>query len=295
MAHWRSPKLKNVGRAVRRALLTLSAVLVAIVGIAQEDGRLPPHMVDEGRRMLGDSIRFCILEDGLTADFDLALAAELASVLLLEVEVRPVSAYHRSRPLDYRPNLLMEEIHLYLAERCEAFLGFTVAQGYPDWLSIGRPYLRTRFVLAATEGDVTALRDIPAGTPIGFRYLSSADIQFAMFLETLPLDDRWRRVPYPDNQILIDRLLDGTLDVAILWEPALFVATGGDPASHDIHLIAADPYRPPEVRFAVGLLSRDTFLRTMLDAAVVELIESGAIERLLEEHGLPGEPAPVGR
>jgi polar amino acid transport system substrate-binding protein len=272
----------------------LTVLLTVLVG-GMVGAQVPPHMVEEGRRMQGDRVRFCVNADGLTVDFDRELATELAQAQLLDSEIYAASAFQYSLALDYRPNFTEDEIYMLLADYCEAFMGFTLSSEYADWLTVGRPYLITRSVAVVASDDYTSLNDVPAGEAVGARYLSAADIQLATLLRTLPAEERWRRVSYPNNELLLERLLDGTLTAVIIWEPALAAATAGDPEEYGIRIIPSGSLRPPEVQFVIALRARDTFLRSLLDEAVVALTEDGVVQRLLDEHGIPGRPAGTGR
>ena len=49
---------------------------------------------------------------------------------------------------------------------------------------------------------------------------------------SLPERSRWQRHAYYNNKVLIDRLLDGTVAAAFVWEPALYRAAGGKPETN---------------------------------------------------------------
>lgn len=277
-------------RRVACALVAVAACGLLSLSAHAQRPLVPPGMADERRRVSGDELSFCIHSGTLTAEFDEDLAAEVADVLLLEPEFHTISG--RSIPYDYRIGLSAEQIFVYLSDNCEAFSGFTlVAGGYPDWLILSRPYLRSTFVLAVTDPDTISLSSIPAGAKIGTRGVTSADIQFALYNQSLPSNQRWRRLPYPDNELLIQRLLDGAIDAAIIWEPALYAATNGDPEAAGIAIARIDGFDPPNVSFSFGLRSRDTLLRALIDDAITALLEDGVVETLLNEHGIVAEPA----
>ena len=273
--------------------------LFAGVGTAQpvpiED--IPPEILRHRLRVAGDSIRFCVHSEALIADFDRAIAAELGSILLLDVDYYEIIPPARVPSLDYRMPLSNAELFVFLTDNCDAFLGFTLAAGgYPDWMTFTRGYLRTRFVLAATDQGFNRMGDLPRDQPIGTRSLSQADIHFASFLRSLPEQARWRRFPYPDNAVLVERLLDGTIIAALVWEPALYAATGGNPGNYGVSVISLEPMAEPiYLEFGVALREREAFLRTIFDQGIVALIEEGVVEELLDKHDLPGRPGSLGR
>jgi ABC-type amino acid transport substrate-binding protein len=115
-----------------------------------------------------------------------------------------------------------------------------------------------------------------------------------VYLRSLPESERWRRAPYPWDKLVIDRLLDGTLDTAVIWQPALD-ATDHDPEGAGIRIIDSAPFTPPVLNFGIALRDRNRLIRTMLDQAIVRLIEDGTIARVLEQSDLPGQQRPLGR
>jgi polar amino acid transport system substrate-binding protein len=258
---------------------------------------VPREFLQDRRRLAGDHIAFCINPQGLLASFERELAAELASVLLLEYSFAPeVRHIAPPLPLDYRFPITYDELLIYLTDHCAAFMGFSLAGGsYPNWLTFTRAYLRTPFVLAVTNSSYRRLSDIPRHLPIGARSGSEGDIRLMSYILSLPPEQRWRRFPYRDHELLIERLQAGEVEEALLWEPALYAATEGNPERYGIHIILTDPLPQPEIQFGITLRSRETFLRTMLDDAIVALIEDGTIEQLLQKHDLPGRPGSLGR
>lgn len=277
----------------RFAILWPLPFLISLALGQQNDNpidRIPSYFLEEGRRLAGDRITFCINEEGLLADFDRAVAHELAQVLLLEDTLVDIEAVRRTNELDYRLPLNQQELFIILTNECSAFMGFLLStSGYADWLTITRPYLRTRFVLAVLEGaDVGNLGNLPAGARVGTRMLSSADLNFTAFNGSLPPDRRWRRIPYPNNRLLLERLLDGSLDGILIWEPALHVGFGNDLEAAGVKVVPTTPFQGPVIDFGVVLKQRDIFLRQALDEAIAVLIEDGIATGLITELGIQG-------
>ena len=269
--------------------------LLLAVSYAQEPF-VPREWLEDRLRRQGDRLVFCIHKDGLTAQFDRSVASQLADVLLLEADFYEVVPPLRpTPPLDYRLPLTEDQLFLIMTDRCEAFMNFSLAAGtYPEWMMLTRSYYRSGFVLAVTESDYEELADIPFDQPIGSRMLTSADIRFATYLHSLAEGSRWQRFPYPDNQMLLERLVDGTVAAALIWEPALDAFVEANAEAEGIQIIGTDPFQPPEMEFGIALRARDSFLRTLLDEAIVAIIEDGAVEQLLEDHSLPGRPGSLG-
>jgi polar amino acid transport system substrate-binding protein len=206
-------------------------------------------------------------------------------MLLLTAEVVDVKGWRPTEPLDYRLPLTLEDIYIEFAERCDGFMGFTLAQGYPEWMSLTRPYLVTRTVIATTTPGYRRLADIPATRPIGTRILGGVDNQVSMYLQSLPERSRWQRHAYYNNKMLIDRLLDGTVAAAFVWEPALYRAAGGKPETAGLQIIPS-PIPLYETEFGIAVRSHDMFLSSALGQAIDALQADGTIDRLLVEHGL---------
>ena len=202
-----------------------------------------------------------------------------------------IKTWRPTEPLDYRLPLMLEEIYIQFAERCDGFMGFTLAQGYPEWMTITRPYLVTRTVIATNTTNVRKLTDVPVNRPLGTRILGGVDNQVIMYLQSLPEKSRWSRFTYYNNKVLIDRLLDGTVAAAFVWEPALYRATGGKPEAAGLHIIPS-PFALYETEFGIAVRAHDTFLSAMLGQAIDALRAEGRIDRLLAEHGLAAPKGP---
>jgi polar amino acid transport system substrate-binding protein len=281
----------------RPAIVALLAALVCCAsGAASAQGmEIPPRDTyqDRGRGGQGNKVALCVNGAAMMASFDAALARELASALLLTAEVIEVKTWRPTEPLDYRLPLMIEEIYIQFAEQCDGFMGFTLAQGYPEWMIVTRPYLVTRTVIATTAPNVRRLADIPPTRPLGTRILGGVDNQVTMYLQSLPEKSRWPRLAYYNNKILIDRLLDGTVAAAFVWEPALYRATGGKPQAAGLHIIPS-PFKPYETELGIAVRTQDSFLSATLGQAIDALRADGTIDRLLAEHGLAA-PKPPGK
>ncbi len=265
----------------------LAALVFVNVGFAfaQFEDIPPRDVYREKGRSRGNQIALCVNSAAMMASFEKALAEEISSRLLLTPKVIEVKTWHPTEPLDYRMPLTFEEIYIEFAERCDGFMGFTLAQGYPSWLIVTRPYLSTRFVLAATSPEFRKLSDIPVSRPIGTRMMGIVDNQLIFYLQSLPEKSRWQRLPYFNNKMLLDRLLDHTVAAAFVWEPALYRATGGDPEGKGIHVIPP-PFELSDTELGIGLRSNDAYLATTLGQAIDSLRADGTVDRLVVEHVL---------
>ena len=276
---------QTVVAAIAMAMLAAMLFANAKLAFAQFEDMPPRDVYRERGRTGGNQMALCINSAGMMASFEKAVGEQIASRLLLTPKVIEVKTWHPTEPLDYRLPLSFEEIYIEFAERCDGFMGFTLAQGYPSWLIITRPYLSTRMVLAATSPEIRNLADIPVTRPIGTRMLSVVDNQLIVYLQSLPEKSRWQRLPYFNNKLLLDRLLDRTVAAAFVWEPALYRATSGDPDSKGIHVIPP-PFELAETEFGIALRSNDAYLATTLGQAIDSLRSDGTINQLLVEHML---------
>jgi polar amino acid transport system substrate-binding protein len=276
----------------RPVISAMLAALLCIAGSAASAQEVPPRDVYQDRgRGQSNKVALCVNADAMMASFESALAREIASVLLLTPTVIEIKAWRPTEPLDYRLPLMLEEIYIQFAERCDGFMGFTLAQGYPEWMAVTRPYLVTRTVIVTNATNVRKLADVPVNRPLGTRILGGVDNQVIMYLQSLPEKTRWSRLTYYNNKVLMDRLLDGTVAAAFVWEPALYRATGGKPEAAGLHTISS-PFALYDTEFGIAVRAHDTFLNTMLGQAIDALRADGTIDRLLAEHGLAAPKGP---
>jgi polar amino acid transport system substrate-binding protein len=239
----------------------------------------------------GDALRFCIHAESLTAAFDTSVAVALADRLLIEPRIQLVASAERTAPLDHRLPMNSTELFTVMMNDCDALMGFILASNqFSSWLSVTRAYYSTSHVLVSGTEQLGSLRDVPRDQPIGTRALSQADLQLINHLQSLPAADRWQRFPYPDNQLLLERVADGTVAAALVWEPALHAFTAGAPEAHGLFLIPADPLTPGDIAFSIALKTGDAQLQVLLDQAILSLIDDGIITDLLTDHALPGKP-----
>lgn len=278
-----------------RGIIVFFLCLTHLAALAQpgSSGDLPPNVasdyLDRERELTGDTLHVCLSRDGLLADFERDLAAEIGSVLLIDVVVLELAPFRSPPILDYRFAVSAEELLVTLFNDCQAMLGFLLAPGRtPAWMTMTRPYLETDFALATTDQEAASLGDLPPDYRIGTRMLSDVDLRFLDFNLARRESRQWRRVMYTDNRLLLDRLQSGDLEAVLMWEPALVKGLGGDLEGAGVRNIDPAPFTPPRNQFGAVLLERDAYLRSMLDDAFGALIADGAIERLLDRHGIPG-------
>src|SRR5690625_657478 len=268
-----------------RLLITLLCSLVAVA--AAQRPMLPPEFLDHTRQVQGDRIRFCVLQDSVLTDLDEAVARLLADALLLDSSIQPVNLPYHVQDLGYRLPLTSEQIFYLLSNECDALMGYLYSVGsYPEWQIVSAPYVRTEFVLATRASDaVDSLNSLPAGSLIGTQLGSAPNSRLNSFLRNQSGEPVWRRAPYPDNQILLERLVDGSVDAALVWEPALVAFGEGE-------LHSTTDLRPlPEMdaSFTITMFSSNAFLQSTLDAAISAVSADGSLSALIKDSGVPGD------
>lgn len=269
----------------RLGFLALMIVMISTSAVFAQVPRVSPDFVQGLRRVQGDRIVFCVFPDSPTASFEKALADELAHTLLLEAEIFEVVRESTTPPSD-------AELFILLTDYCDAFFGFVLyPEAYPSWMVLTRPYYMTPYVAATLSPTYRSLADVPWREPVGTVVTSLADIQLVLYQRNRAQEMQWKRYPYPSDEFLFEKLLDGTVEVAIMWGPELYRLVDGRWEELGIRLIDTAPLRRGmEWGIGLALRSRDTFVRTSLDYAIQVLIEDGIMEGLLDEYGVAGRP-----
>lgn len=263
---------------------------VPLAAQAPQALEIPSDFLDQTLRQGDNTLRFCINPASVLEPLDRAVAQAIADVLLLNAEFHEVASPFEIKPYDFRLQIGGREFFIAFHNNCEAFMGLRLAPGQiPDWLSISQPYFSARTVMASATPGIDGFDDIPPGEAIGSRLQASGDVNLISYLQSLSADARPRRIPYPDNGLLIERLLDGSVAAILIWEPALHFASGGDPASIGITAVFDPPHPVPPLDFGVAVMAQDTFTRGLIDQAITALRDDGTLDALAREHAmLPG-------
>src|SRR5690625_3039970 len=204
-------------------------IVVAVIFIAASWGMAQPNPLNISPQFLsphlsqaGDTFSVCIAEDSYLRDLELAVAQEIADVLLLNLEPVFFALPWGSRPYDYALSTESEDIFVLLTNECDAIFSVQVPKRQiDDWLAISRPLFSTRYVLTTADEEISRLGDIPPGNQIGVRISSTADLDLAAYNLALSKDQRWQRLQYQDQEGLAKRIADGTVQAGFIWKPAL--------------------------------------------------------------------------
>jgi len=279
-----------------KALAALLAPLLLAQAVSPALAQAPAverfkTMFEDRLHQQGDSFSLCINTLSMTADFERDLAAAIGDVLLTDVKVVDIEPLQPKRPLDTALSYSSDQIYIVMAEQCDGFMGFVAAAAYPDWLTISRPYLAGRNFMVTKDQSINRLEDIPTDRPVGSRFGNAGDAAMITYLQTLPEARRWKRYGYGENTLLLDRLNDGTVAAAMVWEPMLDFATDGDPAAKGYKTIQT-PFAVAPTYVGIGIRTIDSYLKEELGDAIKALTEDGTIDELLQKHHLAGVDTP---
>jgi polar amino acid transport system substrate-binding protein len=238
-----------------------------------------------GRRLDESQLRYCV--DRRDPDWEVAgaIADAVALGLLLEAQRYVVES-----------EIVLEDItNVYgvMLEHCDVHMGFKlIPEGYANWVTVTRPYYETQYVFVTADPDIKALAEVAPTRPIGATMGTSAHIRLVSYLTALPREDRWPTYPMGTNDLALESLLNGTVDVALVWAPNLWARQREDPAYANLHVI--DPTPLPATTLGVGalMLADETSLRTAVDEAIAALSEDGTIAGILEKYGFPATARP---
>ena len=235
-----------------------------------------------GRRLDESQLRYCVDRRDPAWEVAAAIADAIAAGLLLEPQRYVVES-----------NIVLEDItrvYEILLKHCDLHMGFKlIPQGYPEWVTVTRPYYESRYVFVTADPKLTSLADVAPGRTIGAALGTSAHLRLVSYLLALPADKRWPTFPMGTNELALEALLHGRVDVALVWAPNLWAAQRNDPTYEKLHVIDPDPL--PATRLGVGalMLSNETFLRTAVDEAIAALVQDGTIAGILETYHVSGD------
>ncbi|MCY1543277.1 hypothetical protein D9M68_790880 [compost metagenome] len=217
----------------------------------------------------------------------------MAETLLLNVRFEELVSPFEPYKFDFRIPFSSVELYVQVTNKCQALMGVRLSPGQmPEWMTVSAPYYRSRSVLAVTDAGLADFAALLPGQDIGSRLGAPGDTQLTSYLRSLPQDTRPRRVPYPNNEVLLDKIATDALSVAFVWEPALYLASDGEPASIGIQHSFAPPFAAAPVEFGVAFPVQDTFMRGLFDEALASLIADGEIQAIVSGFSIPPSLVP---
>ncbi|MBK8085713.1 MAG: transporter substrate-binding domain-containing protein [Devosia sp.] len=267
----------------------VAALLPAPVAAQQEpeffDQPYAPGEWNIGRRMDEAQLRYCV--DHRDPDWEVAaaIADAVAQGLLLEPRRYVVES-----------DFVLEDItkiYQIMLEHCDMHMGFKlIPEGYSDWITVTRAYYEAEYAFVTADPDIHALADLAPSRPIGATMGTSAHIRLVSYLTALPVAKRWPTYPYGSSDLALQSLLNGTVDVAVVWAPSLWAKQREDPAYANLHVIDSNPLPPTTMGVGALMLGDETFLRNAVGEAITALIEDGTIQSILEEYEFPATVKP---
>lgn len=242
-----------------------------------------PEQWTYGRRFDESQLRYCVDRRDPAWEVAAEIGDTLAAGLLLEPQRYVVESDIVAQDIT--------AVYEVMLEHCDVHMDFKlIPEGYPEWLTITRPYYETEYVFVAAGVD--ALTDLPPGRPIGAEAGTLAHLRLMSYVRALPAEDRWPVFPMGTTELALQSLLDGTVDAALVWAPALWANQRANPAYADFDVMDPAPLQPTRLGVGAILLSDQTFLRNALDEAIAALTADGTIQAILDEYAFPATAAP---
>jgi polar amino acid transport system substrate-binding protein len=259
-------------------------------GLAQSS---TPFVVDEwrfGTRETGATLSYCI--DKRDPDWPVAqsIAAAIASALLLQAKEYLIGGDPRTADMSGED---LDDTYRLLIQHCDVIFGFKlVPDAYPAWLTITRPYYRAAYLYVAADPAWKSLADMPLTRAIGATIGTSADLRLSQYILALPSGRRWDKYPMASDEAALRAVLKGTTGAALVWAPALWSLRKAEPAFSVLRDIRPDPLPVSTADVGAILLSKQSFLRSSIDQAIVSLTADGTIAGILKDADFPGRPVP---
>ena len=121
---------------------------------------------------------------------------------------------------------------------------------------------------------------------------TAAHVRLISYIKTLPAEDRWPIYPIGTSELLFKSLLNGTIDVALVWAPTFWAKQLQEPVYANLHVIDPTPLPPTSHGVGALMLADKIFLRTAFDEAINALIADGTITGIIEKFNFPGTVSP---
>ena len=258
---------------------------LAAGAVAPVHAQNTPFVPDEwkyGRRQENATLRYCL--DARDPDFAVArkIGEAIADALLLEGKEHVIGEGLVGEDLD--------NLYQVFLDRCDVYLGFKlIADAYPDWLRVTRPYYTASYVLVAGDAKWNTLADMPVSRAIAATMGTTADLRLAQYLMALPARDRWQRFPMSDDRAALGAVQTGEAGAALVWEPGLWSLRRDDPSLAKLRVVSTKPMPESAVVVGAALLANEAFLRASIDQAIVSLTQDGTVQSILDDLKFPGK------
>jgi polar amino acid transport system substrate-binding protein len=239
-----------------------------------------------GRPMDMSHLRYCV--DTREPDWEVAaaIADTIARGLLLEPQ-----RYVVDIPVTVADDIT--RIYAIMLQHCDLHMGFKlIPEGYETWVTLTHAYYESQYVYVATNPDYRALADVPRTRPIGATIGTSAHLGLLTYLRTAPAAEGWPIFPMANDGQALDALLNGTVEVALVWAPTLWEKQRTDPAYAGIRVLEPNPAQRISLGVGAILLADQVFLRAAVDEAIAALTADGTFTELLDFFDFPATAAP---
>ncbi|MCC6735463.1 MAG: transporter substrate-binding domain-containing protein [Bauldia sp.] len=282
--------LRRAAPLVLLALAALAAIVAPRPAASQE-----PEFFDVpwaynqwmfGRPMDMSTLRYCV--DTREPDWEVAaaIADTIARGLLLESQ-----RYVVDTPVTVADDIT--RIYAIMLEHCDLHMGFKlIPEGYDTWVTLTDAYYVSQYVYVSANPDVRQLGDVPRDRPIGATIGTSGHLGLLTYLRTAGTGQRWPIFPMANDDLALQALLNGTVDVALVWAPTLWAKQRSDPAYAALHAIQPNPVQPTSLGVGAILLADQIFLRAAVDEAIAALKADGTFGEILEFYGFPATALP---
>jgi len=250
-----------------------------------DDQPYAPGQWNIGRQLNQSEFRYCVDPRDPSWQVDGEIADAIAQALLLEPKRYVVPSEYVIEDLT--------KVYAILLEDCDVYMGFKlIPDGYPDWVTLTRPYEQVGYEYVTAKPDLKALADLPAGRPVAGTVGTTATIRLSTYVMALPIEKRWPVFPFGTDALALSSLLDGTADIAVVWGPSFWDKQQHDPAYAPLHIIDSKPL--PATTLGVGglLLKQNAFLRTQVDQAIAALVADGTIKAIVDKYKYPATVTP---
>lgn len=275
---------------LRAAVAFALVVSAGLPAMAQVSNNVDRSLLEAWRLTTGNTIRFCQYDASPTLEFDRALGEAAAQQLLVNAEFTVLGS-------DYGigGEYAAEDLFVSLTNDCDVMVGMGLAANmYPVEFISTRPYAGFSYVLAVADANIEDLGDIEGGQRVGALVGSFGFGALGRYIATLPADQRPLALPYGDTELMVTRLLDGTIAGMVVYGPSLAQFRSEHPIEGGIFIRPLADQIGANVDIGGLLLARNGYLRTLLDEAIALMIEDGTIASLLAETGLDTIPAQPG-
>ena len=270
-------------------VLHMALALVLAVPVPAQEAEFDevpyaPGQWNIGRRLDESQLRYCI--DKRDPDWEVAgaIADAIAAALLLEPQ----------RYVVERGYVVEDITNVYgvMLEHCDVYMGFKlIPEGYASWITLTRAYYDAQYVFVAADPALKSLAGLPPGRPIGATVGTTAHIRLVSYRAALPAEKRWPAYPMGTNEQALESLVNGSVDVALVWAPSLWGKQRSDPAYAGLHGIDPAPLPPTTLGVGAVVLADQKFLRSAIDEAIAALAADGTLGGILESFDFPATVA----